>query len=336
MLRVLATTVPGLEFVVAEEAAEICRQVKASYTKLSGRVFLEVDDGCLPHLAARARSLEGLRLIAGEAISLNELLAGVVSFVRELGVEGLYFSVHAERVTKEGGFTSLDLARIVGEKVREELGLKVSLDFPDLPLYVEYEGGRYRYGLDLSFFHGLRDRPYRVFVHPSALNPVIAYAMCRLAMPFETLLDPFCGSGTIPLECSQVTEVQAFCSDVNEHYTAGARLNLLKAGTYSRIHILASDVRRHPFSREVDAIVTNPPFGIRERAVGGLEAAYRGLFDLASSVLREEGKLVVLTTRLKASERLGARRGLSLVAKHEVNEGGLTSYIAVFSKSLSS
>ncbi len=335
-MRVLATTVPGLEFVVMDEVREICGWAEASYTKLSGRVFLEIDESCLPLLAARARSLEGLRLIAGEAPSLEGLLEGVVSFVRGLGVEGLYFSVHAERVTKEGDFTSLDLARAVGERVKRELGLEVSLDFPDIPLYVEYEGGLYRYGLDLSFFHGLRDRPYRVFVHPSALNPVIAYAMCRLAMPFETLLDPFCGSGTIPLECSQVAEAQVFCSDVNEQYAAGARLNSLRAGVYPRIHILASDVRRHPLAREVDAVVTNPPFGIREKAVGGLAAVYRALFDIASAALRREGRLVVLTTKLRAVEELGAKRGFSVVAKHEINEGGLTSYIVVLSRSFSS
>lgn len=336
MRRILATTVPGLEFMVVDEVREICRQAKASYTKLSGRVFLEVDENCLPLLAEKARSLEGLRLIAGEASSLEELLANIVSFVEGLRVEGLYFSVHAERVTKKEGFTSLDLARIVGERVRKELGLEVSLDFPNLPLYVEYEDGVYRYGLDLSFFHGLRDRPYRVFVHPSALNPVIAYAMCRLAIPFETLLDPFCGSGTIPLECSQAAEAQLLCSDVNEDYAAGARLNSLEAGVYPRIHILASDVRRHPLLREVDAVVTNPPFGIRERAVGGLAAVYRGLFDVASEALRKEGKLVVLTARPKAVEKLGARRGFSVVAKYEINEGGLTSYIVVLSRLLSS
>jgi len=338
MQRVLATTVPGLEFMVAEEAREICGQVRASYARLSGRVFLELDEKCLPQLAAKARLLEGLRLIAGEASSLDELLVDLVAYIRGLGVEGLYFSVHAERVTKEKNFTSLDLARVVGERIERELGLKVSLDFPDLPLYVEYEGGKYRYGLDLSFFHGLRDRSYRVFVHPSALNPVIAYAMCRLAIPFETLLDPFCGSGTIPIECSQVAKAELLCSDVSELYTAGARLNAIAAGIYSRVHIFTSDVRRCPLSRtgEVDAIVTNPPFGIRERAVGGISTAYRGLFDLASFALRGGGKLVVLTTRLEMIKNLGVRKGFSPLTVHEINEGGLTSYIVVLSRSLSS
>ncbi|MEM0494560.1 MAG: THUMP domain-containing protein [Thermofilum sp.] len=328
----LATTVPGLEFVVAEEASELCRGAKTWYSPLSGRVFLRVEEGCVPHFISYARSVEGVRLIAGEVEGKQALLEQVVSFLRSFEPAGLRFAVNAERLTKNAPFTSLDLAREVGEHIRSELGLEVSLNAPDIPVYVEYEAGIYRFGLDLTFYGGLRDRPYRAFVHPSALNPIIAYAMCRLARPFRLILDPFCGSGTIPLECFHVDGSEALCSDVRFEYMRGAVENSKRVGCYAKLHLAAAEVGYSPLRSRVDAIITNPPFGLREKAVGGLQRAYGMLFKLASKVLADEGRVVIVTARVRTAEQAASRAGFALARRVPISEGGLRSYVLVFSR----
>lgn len=336
-ITLLATTVPGLEFIVAEEAAELCKNTEASYNPLSGRVFLKINENCVSYFISIARSVESVRLIAGEIRERQALLEHIVSFLKELKPSGLRFAVKAERITKEVPFTSLDLAREVGEHIRSTLGLEVSLDLPDVPVYVEYEAGTYRYGLDLSYFKGLRDRPYRVFVHPSSLNPIIAYAMCRLARPFKSILDPFCGSGTIPLECFHTCASETFCSDVRFEYVRGALENSrsTKDDYYSKLHLVTADVCRSPLGCCVDAIITNPPFGIREKAVGGLGNVYRMLFTLAAESLSEEGKIVIVTTRLRTAEQSASKAGFTLLRKVPIEEGGLRSYVLVFARSAS-
>lgn len=329
----LATTVPGLEFIVAEEATELCGGSKAWYSQLSGRVFLRIEEECIPHIISHARSVENVRLIAGEVKDKQALFEQVVSFIRSYEPAGLRFAVNAERVTKDAAFTSLDLAREVGERIRSELGLEVSLDVPDIPVYVEYDAGAYRFGLDLTFYGGLRDRPYRAFLHPSALNPIIAYAMCRLARPFRVILDPFCGSGTIPLECFYAGGAEALCSDIRLEYVRGAAENSKRSDCYAQMHLAVAEVGRSPIRGSVDAVVTNPPFGLREKAVGGLQRAYVMLFKLASEVLVDEGRLVIVTARLRTAEQAARRAGFTIVRKVPISEGGLRSYVLVFSKS---
>jgi len=329
-VTLLATTVPGLEFIVAEEVGEICRGAEATFSAMTGRVFLQVEEGCVPRLMGSARSIEGVRLVVGEAGDKGELVERLLDFLRSLDLEGVRFAVSAERVTKEAPFTSLDIAHEIGDHIRRELHLEVSIDLPDVPVYVEYERGMYRFGLDLSYFRGLRDRPYRVFVHPSALNPIIAYSMCRLARPFRTVLDPFCGSGTIPLECLQGFASEAYCCDVNPRYVMGAAYNARAVGDYHRLHVVAADVRRSPLNCCVDAIVTNPPFGIREKPVGSLPQVYSDLFAVAQRVLSEEGKVVIVTAALRTAERAAARAGFEVVREIPILEGGLRSHVLVF------
>lgn len=333
-VTLLATTVPGLEFIVAEEVGEICEGANATFLPLTGRVFLQVEETCTPRIMSSSRSIEGVKLIIGEAHDKDELIKKLLGFLESLGVEGLRFAVNAERVTKEAPFTSLDLAREVGERVREALHLEVSIDFPDVPIYVEYEKGVYRFGLDLSYFRGLRDRPYRVFVHPSALNPIIAYSMCRLARPLKTLLDPFCGSGTIPLECLQTFAAEAYCCDVNPRYLMGAADNARAIASYQRLHLVLADVRRSPLTCCVDAVITNPPFGIREKPVGPLPQVYIGLFATAQRLLGEGGKVIVLTASSRLAEHAASKAGFEEVRKVPIVEGGLRSYILVFQRAL--
>lgn len=326
----LATTVPGLEFIVEEEAEEICGSVGARYKPLSGRVFLDVKKACLPRFISSARSVENVRLIVGEAQDLRSLLERVTHFLKELKTVGLRFAVRAERITKDAPFTSLDLAREVGEQIRTKLGLEVSLELPDIPIYVEYEAGTYRFGLDLTYYKGLRDRPYRVFIHPSALNPLIAYAMCRLARPYGTLLDPFCGSGTIPLECMNASTAEAYCSDVKFEYIRGAVESAKSVENYGKLYFLVADVNNYPLGCHVDAVVSNPPFGIRERAVGGLRQVYGEFFAIANAALRSGGKVVIVTAKLRAAVLAAHKVGFELLRKIPIEEGGLRSHILVF------
>ncbi len=318
------TTVPGLEKLVAEELKSL--GVEASYRVLSGRVYAPVREKRL-NVARKLRLVENVRVLFGESGSLEELMREIIPVYREY-ISGLrLFAVHAERVSKDLDLTSLDIARIAGKTIEEETGLAVSLDCPDIVFYVEYERGRYRGGLDLTSYRGLRDRPYRVFVHRSALNPVIAAAMCMLAEDAETIYDPFSGSGTIPLECAACGK-EAVGSDISVSFVRGAVLNSRLARLHGETCFLVADVLSSPVAGRVDAIVTNPPFGIRERAIGGLERVYEGLFQLAARVSAE--RIVVLTPRSKVVRKVSEKTSYRVSREIPIIEGGLRSAIYVY------
>ncbi|MEZ0345054.1 MAG: THUMP domain-containing protein [Infirmifilum sp.] len=331
-MKVLLTTVPGLEFIVQEELGEIIGKTQVTYSPLTGRVFAEVEEEKLPSILS-LHSVEAARIILSQAPELEEAVQASLSHLEQLtrGVGVQTFAVLAERISKDAPFTSLDLAREIGKLLAEKLNLRVQLDAPDLVVYAEYNSGQYSLGVDLAPFASLRDRPYRAWLHRSALNPIIAYAMCRLAMPFTKVLDPFCGGGTIILECQGLAAAQeAICSDVNLKAVEGAHLNaqLVRAAP----HLLVQDVRFSALRRKpgLDAVIANPPFGIRERAVGGIKRVYKALFNAAYESLEPGGKLVVLSPLKKTVIENAELFHLNRLV--EISEGGLRSWVFVFTR----
>ncbi len=331
----LLTTVPGLEFAVLDELKRYKGCFSGGIVKwLRGRIYLFLEDtGCLGSIVHEARTVENVRVLFCAFDFMEESKKCIEDVFSGFCSEGMSFSVRVERLTKEIDKTSVELASEIGAYIQDSLDLPVSLDFPDIPFYVEYEAGIYRMGIEITHYGSLRDRPYRIFIHRSALNPIIASVICMLARGARLFLDPFCGSGTIPIECvSADSKMLAICSDVDAENIKGAKTN---SGLYgSNIMFLVSDISKMPFRDGIlfDAILTNPPFGLRERAIGGLRRVYHSLFDLAVGRLARNGKLIMLTARKDLVVRESKRRGLCLRKTVMLNEGGLLSRIFVFEK----
>lgn len=179
--------------------------------------------------------------------------------------------------------------------------LRVSLDDPDLVFYVELIGSEFRFAVDLTPFTSMRDRGYRVYVHPSSLNPIVARAVCRLAdlRPGKTLVDPMCGGGTIVIEALlEVPSARGVGLDVKPEHVRGALLNAVSAGVVADFYVADARCLSSLMQSGVDVIATNPPYSIRERAVDGLRPLYESLIRGGFEVLPAEGML------LKAEQRL--------------------------------
>jgi putative N6-adenine-specific DNA methylase/tRNA (guanine6-N2)-methyltransferase len=162
----------------------------------------------------------------------------------------------------------------------------------------------------------------RIFVSVS-LDSIsnLAYAMIRLAnlVPGDTLLDPFCGSGTLVLEALQIFKGQLSCvgMDVSKKSTDGARQNANAEGfgpdvgssedhsddDHSCCRFVCSDargLRRHVADESVDAIVTNLPWGImtgQNQSVKDLQTLYEVFLRNSWYVLKPGGRIVMLVLR---------------------------------------
>lgn len=204
-----ATTVAGLEDLAAEEAREIA-EVDASPDV--GKIFFEgsLEQAALLNLASTMLHRVFLLLAREDVRDLED----VFRVARRLDYSwlmdsGQSFAVRAERHAKQLPFTSMDAAAVVGraviESFRESVGvrLRVNLDEPDLEFYCLLRDSEMLLGLD-STGPSLHRRYYRVYHHRAALHPTIAAGMLRLAgwKREESLLDPMCGGGTIPIEAA--------------------------------------------------------------------------------------------------------------------------------------
>lgn len=164
----------------------------------------------------------------------------------------------------------------------------------------------------------LHKRGYRAQSNLAPLRETIAAAMVMLSFwKFEyPLSDPFCGSGTIPIEAAmfkrniapglrrrfafmdfpQITEnmvrdiidearsevhenvkPEIFASDIDPEAVELTKQNAQKAGVGEFINVFAKDARRISFSRPLGTIITNPPYGERLSDIDECKKLYRDI-----------------------------------------------------------
>lgn len=331
------TTNPGLEDVVAEELAEHLTQlgidafdVELRPLGFSGNVIV-----CLPRVDPAvidaASTLRSVHHVSHPRYAFDIPVddsgpAAIAGVLRGRGVADLEepgattFRVTTRRAG-EHAFGSMDVQRTAGAALVERYGLAVDLETPDREIRVDVIGGRCLVGRQLTR-ESLSRRKAGDFHPQGALKANVAYAMLRFAgLPAGRLLDPFCGSATIPIEAAQVlpgiTHIEA--SDYSPRAVQGARRNIDSAGLSDRIHLHCRDMTELPEACEAgsfDAIVSNPPFGVRLGRGMNFHTFYSRFLDVAHHLLRPGGLLVLLAWKRGIVER--ANRPLDRFRRNHV------------------
>ena len=116
------------------------------------------------------------------------------------------FSMTTQNETDSIFIDSVGVSGLLGGLFNEELKsrnieVKVNLKRPDIILFTYVNENRCYIGVDLTGVDLLR-RPYKIITKSSSINGPFAYTLARLAgvQKDSIVLDPFCGSGTIPIE----------------------------------------------------------------------------------------------------------------------------------------
>jgi tRNA (guanine6-N2)-methyltransferase len=152
----------------------------------------------------------------------------------------------------------------------------------------------------------MRHRAYKREHLPASLRPTVAAAMVRLAdlKPRQVLLDPMCGAGTILAEQlalglhEQGAKVRVLGGDIDQTALRVAEANLRPVG---RAHLCRWDATRLPLADvSVDAIATNPPFGVQLGEPEEMAPLYRHAVREYDRVLRPHGRAVLLVADYEA------------------------------------
>lgn len=154
--------------------------------------------------------------------------------------------------------------------------------------------GRYMVGTILHEPSGNTQSSSVVERGPTTLDPLLARLSLQFAnvFPGSIVLDPCCGSGSIPITAHREYHTQVLFSDVQL-----ANVSLTKSATGIGDG-LAADVMRLRFrENSIDAIVTDIPYGHREEIRGcACEAdMLKHLAEMAGRLLVPGGRLVVWT-----------------------------------------
>lgn len=168
---------------------------------------------------------------------------------------------------------------------------------------------------------GLHKRGYRMGAGEAPLRETLAAALVQLSYwnPQRPLVDPFCGSATIPIEAALIArriapglqrsfaaeqwplipgstwrEARAEARDVvrpkprmpilgmdrDPRVLKQARRNARQAGIEAWLHLQQKEIREFQTSREYGCIITNPPYGERLGDRQQAEALYRDMHEL--------------------------------------------------------
>lgn len=342
-MLVVLTTSRGIEDIVKKEIEEKIGAFKdrSDLISIPGRVLVELNEESTSKLFTLRSIFHVIKFITYFKIENNkEGLKTIYDSLRSLDLSSIVEGKKKFRVTSERSgkheFTSVDVQKVAGQAIVDAYKLKVDLENFDLEFIVDVFDDKCIVGLRLTK-ESLHKRGYRIFNHPAALNPVLAYAMVRLAYikEGETLVDPMCGGGTIPIEAaySYDGKIKIYGFDKILKYVLGAKMNAERAGVSN--YILFEKLDCALLSKRlsnVDVIITNPPYGVRMTPRISIEKLYRLLLSETYRTLNNNGKIVVITLKFGLMKKILKSLGFTTSEERITTHGGLHPHIIVARK----
>ena len=320
-IGLIATTTFGLEAVVKRELQNLgYEDIKVE----NGKVMFEAEIEDIPRVNIWLRSAERVLLKIGEfeATSFDELFEKTKALPwGDWITEDGEFTVTGKSV-KSKLFSISDSQAIVKKAVVEKLKMKYDTEWfkedgPKFTIQVALLNDIATLTINTSG-DGLHKRGYRIKQLAAPIKETMAAAMIQLSYwrVDRQLLDPFCGSGTIPIEAAMIgrniapglqrsfasekwpkigkeawkkvrvdalkaikqdVSLNIIASDIDERAIEIAKNNAFEAGVDDCIEFKVKDVKDVLIKKEYGVMITNPPYGERISEKEEIEQMYKVL-----------------------------------------------------------
>ena len=240
-----------------------------------------------------------LKTMKGKGLSFNSLIGALCSSKNYFIVNKGTFRV---RFQQENQFTKVDknLTRRVEEYVTKNSKLTLDRLSPTNEIWFSIRREGFAFCGELISKREFTEKN----LNKGELRPEIAYLMCCFAdiMPQQTILEPFCGYGSIPIQLEKHFKCKKiYISDIDKE-----KINLIsdkKIAASPIVSILQADVFElaHISDNSIDTIITDPPWGLWEN-IENIEDFYIRMFVSFKRVLKQQGKMIILTARTSEFE----------------------------------
>lgn len=141
-----------------------------------------------------------------------------------------------------------------------------------------------------------RHRQYKIANLPGSLRPTIAASLVFLShpQPNETILDPFCGAGTILIERALAAPYRLLIgSDINPSAIEAAQKNFGKQHQPRELH--QWNINQIPLPQNsIDKIITNPPWG---KKIELNDKLMTNFLTKSKKLLKSKGQLIFITSQ---------------------------------------
>lgn len=311
----------GLEAVLKREIINLGYEVTEV---VDGRVSFKGSAEAIARCNVFLRTTERVMLKVGsfKAVTFDELFEKTKALPWEnfIPKDGKFWVKKASSI-KSRLFSPSDIQRIVKKAIVDRLSGKYNLlrfpeDGSEYPIRITILKDEVTVGLDTSG-ESLHKRGYRKLTVKAPITETLAAALISLT-PWKKdrlLIDPFCGSGTIPIEAAMIglniapgikREFQAMTwdnilpkslfkeakkeaenlidretklsirgYDLDSSALDAARGNLLLAGLEGNIHFQQRDMRDISSAKKYGFIITNPPYGERLEEKDAMPELYK-------------------------------------------------------------
>lgn len=347
--NLVATSAMGLEAIVASEVKALGYETRTE----NGKVYFEGDELAIARTNMWLRVADRVRIIVGEfpAKTFDQLFEGVKALPWEkyLPVDAA-FPVAGKSV-KSTLYSVPDCQAIVKKAIVERLNKAynrsgfLSENGPLFKLEVSILKDKVTLTIDTSGT-GLHKRGYRVGQGDAPIKETLAAALVILTKwnPDRPFVDPFCGSGTIPIEAAMIGQniapgtnreflseewpwmtqevwdqargeaedlanydqpLQITGTDQNPQMIEIAKENAMEAGFADLINWQVKDVADLKVEGENGVMVGNPPYGER---LGELEEAENITKTLGQIMNRESSWSIYMISPLENFETLYGKK----------------------------
>ena len=149
------------------------------------------------------------------------------------------------------------------------------------------------------------------------LRPEIAYFICCFAdiNPEDTILEPFCGYGSIPTQLAKKFRFKKlYVSDIeDERVELTKNRKQISQAPEGLIDCCVADALNlsHIEDKSISLVITDPPWGFYED-IGDINDFYSKMFNSFDRILSDQGRLVILSARKEELEASAAAAGFKI------------------------
>ncbi len=251
------------------------------------------------------------------------------------------FAVRVKRMDKDDKFDTTDVEWEIGGLINNSIeGAKVNLKDPSSFLRLIFINGKIfvterLFKIEKKHFHNLKPHK-RPFFYPGSMSPKLARCMVNLTgvKKGDLVLDPFCGTGGILLEAG-IMGLKVIGVDIDEKMVNGTIKNLNYCGIKD-YNVFQGDARKISLPNKVNAIATDPPYGI-SASTGGEESQnlYAEALVTMEEILTDTGKLCMATPHYMDIEEIIQGTNFEIIEQHHIRmHKSLTRVISILKKSL--
>jgi tRNA (guanine10-N2)-dimethyltransferase len=235
------------------------------------------------------------------------------------------YAVRVKKLDRTSIYNTSELEREIGEIIKINVGEKsiVNLDDPSILIRIILFNKNALVGhriATISKKHFFKSKPHkRPFFYPGSMSPKLARCMVNLTRikRGDTLLDPFCGTGGILIEAG-IIGARVIGTDIDPKMVNGTGINL-KTSLISNFQVYRSDVRSLKLPFKVDAIVTDPPYGI-SASTGGEKSneLYQQSIDSMQNLIKKGGLVCIATPHYLDIQKMLQGTNFQIIEQHHI------------------